>query len=954
MRSRPNSYLVPVTFLGMAIFLLEGCFICWAENNGRFSGPLQQLWWITVLLLLVLLFLSAYLTIRASRRRAILENLVAQKTAQLTESENNFRTFFESMTDIMLVATLEGEIIFTNQAARDKLGYSDAELASMHVLEWHPENRRPEAEVIFQAIINGERATCDIPIITRNGFLIPVETRAWRGKWSGQKCIFAICKDRSAEEEARQRFERLFRCNPSPMALSSLSDRRFLDVNNAFLETTGYNYDEIIGKTSFELGLLEPAKQLEVATERLQSEGALANFELRVRRKDGSLRHGLFSGEIVRIQDRQYFLTVMLDITVRKQMEQRNALIGHMLDIAPAAITVHDTHGRFLFANQSAIRMHGYKNEEALFATTVFEMDTPENRSLFPQRIRQITAKGEASFEVTHYHRDGSTFPLAILAKSIEWDGQPAILSIGTDITERKQAEAERMRLMSAVEQASEIFVITDPRANIEYVNPAFEKVTGYRREAVLGQNPRILKSGEQDDAFYRNMWDTLTSGKTWRGRMVNRCRDGTHYTEEATISPVRNSAGETIHYVAVKRDITEHLRMSEMLQQAQKMESVGRLAGGVAHDFNNMLGVILGHAELALKQLEQSEASEPLRVRFSEIYKAAERSANLTRQLLAFARKQAVTPEILDLNETVTTMIKMLQRLIGENIDLLWRPAENIDAVLIDPSQVDQILANLCVNARDAIAGTGRVIIETDMAVLNETRCREYTEAVPGRYVMLTVSDNGCGMDREMQKNIFEPFYTSKEAGKGTGLGLATVYGIVKQNEGFIAVHSKPGQGSTFRVYLPSCAARSAQAQEQQEFSPPAGGNETVLLVEDEPLVLEMTAIMLDQCGYKVIHAATPGEAIRLAREYAGDIHLLLTDVVMPEMNGRELARKLLASYPHLKCLFMSGYAANVITHQKLLDQDLHFIQKPFTIGDLQKKVRRTLESPQNHIHDG
>ncbi len=395
--------------------------------------------------------------------------------------------------------------------------------------------------------------------------------------------------------------------------------------------------------------------------------------------------------------------------------------------------------------------------------------------------------------------------------------------------------------------------------------------------------------------------------------------------------------------------DITERIRaederrrLEEQLSQSQKMESVGRLAGGVAHDFNNMLGVILGQAELALDEVGESG---PVVDCLQEIYKAALHSADLTRQLLAFARKQTAVPKVLDLNETVEGMLKMLRRIIGEHIDLTWLPAGRSVTVRVDPMQIDQILANLCVNARDAIRDTGRITIETDVVDFDEAYCAEHPDSVPGHYVLLAVSDSGCGMDAETIKHLFEPFFTTKDMGKGTGLGLATVYGIVRQNDGFVNVYSEPEQGSTFKVYLPS-HARETPTGSGEETLPVAGfGDETILLVEDEQAILKMTLKVLEKYGYNVLVAASPDEAIRLAREYQGPIHLLITDVIMPGMNGRDLAAKLLARQPGLKCLFMSGYTASVITNHGVLEEGVNFIQKPFRQHDMAVKVRKVLD---------
>ena len=415
------------------------------------------------------------------------------------------------------------------------------------------------------------------------------------------------------------------------------------------------------------------------------------------------------------------------------------------------------------------------------------------------------------------------------------------------DITARKHADAERKRLLAAIEQSPEAIVMTDSQGVIQFVNPAFEHTTGYSQKEAVGQNPRILKSGEQDEHFYRNLWDTISSGRTWTGRIVNKRKDGTLYTEETTISPVCDSTGQIVNYVGVKRDISEHLRLSAQFHQAQKMEAVGILAGGVAHDFNNMLSVILGYTELSLSKMDPNQ---PLYADLKEIHKAAERSTDITRQLLAFARKQTINPVVLDLNQNVESMLKMLRRLIGEDINLVWLPKTGQCLVDMDPTQIDQILANLCVNSRDAIAGVGKMTIETGSEVIDESYCADHYGFIEGDYILLTVSDDGCGMDKKTVDQIFEPFFTSKGLGHGTGLGLSTVYGIVKQNNGFINVYSEPGKGTTFRVYLPRYADLAVDIIPEKAVEVPHGGGETVLVVEDEPVLLKMAKAMLEKCN--------------------------------------------------------------------------------------------------------
>ena len=393
-----------------------------------------------------------------------------------------------------------------------------------------------------------------------------------------------------------------------------------------------------------------------------------------------------------------------------------------------------------------------------------------------------------------------------------------------------------------------------------------------------------------------------------------------------------------------LKRAAEEKERLEGQLLQARKMESIGRLAGGVAHDFNNMLGVILGHAELAL---EGPLPDQALRDGLQEIRKAAERSADLTRQLLAFARKQTAVPKVLDLNETVEGMLKMLRRLIGEHIELDWRPGRDLGPVRVDPSQIDQILVNLCVNARDAIGESGKVSLATASAVLDEAACAGHEGVLPGEYVRLSVGDSGCGMDAQTLAQIFEPFFTTKPMGQGTGLGLATVYGIVKQNQGLIHVDSEPGQGTLFQIYLPRHEAKARPSPEEEGGKPAAPGHATILLVEDEPAILNMGRMMLERLGYAVRVAATPGEALRVAREHAGEIRLLMTDVVMPEMNGRDLAKRILSMHPGIRRLFMSGHTSDILARHGVLDEGVCFIQKPFSMKTLAGKIREALDGP-------
>ncbi len=503
--------------------------------------------------------------------------------------------------------------------------------------------------------------------------------------------------------------------------------------------------------------------------------------------------------------------------------------------------------------------------------------------------------------------------------------------------------------LFNATNEA--IFVHDAQSGRILDINERMLEMYGYQHEEALTVDLGHLSAGtppysqaEADDNIRKALFEGPQVFE-WRSRK----KTGELFWSEVSLKKISMHDYDKI--IAVVRDVSdrkqseeEKSKLESQLQQAQKMESVGRLAGGVAHDFNNMLSVILGHAELAIMK---AGPSHPLSPHLEEIHNAAERSADLTRQLLAFARKQAVTPKVLKLNESVAGMLKMLQRLIGEDISLTWRPGTQLWPVKLDPSQIDQILANLCVNARDAIDNTGRITIETGNKSIDTGYCASNPEAVPGEYVWLTISDDGCGMDKETRNHIFEPFFTTKSVGEGTGLGLSTVYGIVKQNNGFVNVYSEPGQGTTFAVYLPRHTGTSGETATAAVAAPAQHGNETILLVEDEAAILNMATLMLENIGYSVLAASGPAEALRLAAEHSGRFQLLITDVIMPDMNGRDLAKNMLAAHPEVKCLYMSGYTANAIAHHGVLDEGLHFIQKPFTLPDLAAKVRETLNTP-------
>lgn len=548
---------------------------------------------------------------------------------------------------------------------------------------------------------------------------------------------------------------------------------------------------------------------------------------------------------------------------------------------------------------------------------------------------------------------DGSVRWISTTGKGVYGKDKPLrMIGVCMDVTERKRSEQalreSEEKYRGIFETSTQGIVVADLETRrFVYVNQALCNMLGYVEEEMLKLGVGDIHPPESLDYIY-SVFELQAAGLQKQPvEMPCLCKDGTIIYADVVAAPTaflgrRCNLGFFADVAERRRSAEEKEKLQSQLLQAQKMESIGRLAGGVAHDFNNMLSIILGHAELAKEKIDPDNE---IHADLAAIIGAAGRSADLTRQLLAFARKQTVSPKVLDMNDVVAGMLKMLQRLIGENIELAWLPEANIWPVLIDPGQVDQILANLCVNSRDAIKTAGRITIETENVTLNREYCDTHVGYIAGDYVLLSVSDDGCGMDKDTLSHLFEPFFTTKEIGSGTGLGLATIYGIVKQNSGFINVYSEPGYGATFKIYLPRYLGAEKQKPDEAQQASPKKGQGVILLVEDEPTLLNLGQLMLEKLGYTVLPADSPGKGLQLTQEHAGKIDLLITDVVMPEMNGRDLALMVTALQPKIKQLFMSGYTADVIVHSGVLDAGIAFIQKPFSLQELSEKISSILE---------
>jgi two-component system, cell cycle sensor histidine kinase and response regulator CckA len=766
-------------------------------------------------------------------------------------------------------------------------------------------------------------------------------------------------------QASEARFKAFFDLAPFNCAVTDL-EGRYRMVNQTLCRQIGRQEEEIVGHTRDELGIIVDNSCSKDLRNTLLDTGAVKHQEVVVTMINGPL-YVIYSSRLIESCGEQLILSASVDISERKRMEgalreseNRFNMLFQSAPI-PLAFASEVDEYRATTWNEAWYRTFGYSQEEAdrKSGADFHLWVDPEDRRRFIDMARK--QNHVAGWEALLRRCDGRIRTCEVFGRFIGKTGHQILMAAYLDITESKQAE---MTLKESEQRFSKAFHSSPAPMSISDietgrfidVNEKLLQMLERTRNEIIGRTSYEIGMWVDPEVRVRLGKRVQESGsiKDEKVQFIaksGKIRDVLCSTEIITLEGAEAMLSLLYDCTDRNKAEKEKEKLQAQLQQSQKMESVGRLAGGVAHDYNNMLGVIIGHTELAMLKTDKSHAMQP---HLRQIMNAAQRSSELTQQLLAFARRQTIAPKILDLNASVATTLQMVRVLIGENIELVWTPGDEIYPVKIDPIQFNQMLMNLCVNARDAISGTGRITIETVRLILDEAYCASNAYFVPGDYVVLIVSDNGCGIAKEIQSKIFEPFFTTKGAGKGTGLGLATAYGIVKQNDGFINVYSEPGRGTTFRIYLPRHEVLTVDSRKPEVDSIPRGLGEVVLVVEDEAFMLNIIAIMLTDLGYRVLAASTPAEALHFGKEQAGAIHLLMTDIVMPEMNGRELEQHIQKSNPGIRCLFMSGYTANVISHHGVLDKDVHFIQKPFTLKDMAIKVRETLDQkPEDYGHN-
>ncbi len=768
--------------------------------------------------------------------------------------------------------------------------------------------------------------------------------------------VRALLRIRRAEAEVRRSTEMLRAVAEGTTDAVFVKDRagKYLFFNEAAARFVGRPVSEVLGKDDTALFDPESAARVMARDRRVMESGrpetdeehltaaGVARTYLATKapyRDDAGNVHGIIG--------------ISRDVTERRRLEaERDQLLArHQLQIErlPLAYVLHDAELRVIEWNPAAEALFGYRKDEVLGQDVLPLLVPPDTLPHVGEVFERLRAGDMTAHSVNaNRTKDGRT----ILCN---WYNTPltdrtgafaGVLGLAVDVTRERQSE-EALRLRErALESVSQGILIVDalrPDLPIIYANPAFERLTGYTRGEVIGRNGRMLQGRDTDPTALAELRRAVREGRACTVELLNYKKDGTPFWNELSVSPVRDGEGRLTHFVGVQTDVTARRRLEEQYRQSQKMEVVGRLAGGIAHDFNNLLTVINGYGEVVMCALKPGDQTREL---VGEMVKAGERAASLTRQLLAFSRQQMMTPRVLNLNTVVTDMEKMLRRVIGEDIDLEARLQPGLNPVKADPGQIEQVILNLAVNARDAMPRGGKLTVETRNVELEGDCAGSSAGLAPGNYVLLAVSDTGVGMPPDVRARVFEPFYTTKGPGKGTGLGLATVHGIISQSGGRVEVYSEPGHGTTFKIYLPRTSGPAPTGKSHAGTQAPAPkGSETVLLAEDEDSVRALSHQILQSSGYNVLVAADGESALRVVEQETGPIHLLVSDVVMPGMGGRQLVERLQDAHPEMRVLYLSGYADDAVIRHGVLEAEVNFLQKPFSGTALARKVREVLD---------
>jgi PAS domain S-box-containing protein len=883
----------------------------------------------------------------------------ARRAAELANA--HLAAIVESSDEAIVSKTLGGVVVSWNPAAERLYGWSAAETVGRDASFLVPADKADEFARIGHRLRAGEHIEyLETVRLHRDGGRIDVAltispVRDPGGQLVGVSKTARDIRARKRAEEALRASEARYRdLIESIPALVCVYDGGGNPVlyNRRWYEYTGRSDPDPASDRWHEALHPDDAAGAVAAWDRCRASGAAYAFEHRLRRADGAYRWFLSQGTALRGSGRTEWVGICTDIDDAKRAKESLAAnesrYRRLFETAQDGILILDAaSGQVFDANPFLTALLGYRLEELvgkeLWQIGLFR-DIDSNKAAF----RTLQETGYVRYDhLPLVTKDGRQIQVEFVSNVYTVGAARVVQCNIRDITERNRAEEAlrfRDRAIGAATQGLMIADAARPDRPLVYVSPGFERLTGYASDEVLARNCRMLQGADTDPAAVARLREALAAGESCTVELLNYRKDGTTFWNELSISPVRDGAGRLTHFVGVQVDVTARRGLEEQFRQAQKMEAVGRLAGGIAHDFNNLLTIINGYSDLLVQRLPPDD---PARELVAEIRKAGERSAGLTRQLLAFSRQQILAPRVLDLNAMVADTEKMLRRLIGEDVRLVTALDPDPWAVRADPGQIEQVLMNLALNARDAMPTGGRLTIETRNVDLDETYTRTHADARPGPHVLLSVADDGSGMAAEVRARIFEPFFTTKGPGKGTGLGLATVYGIVKQSGGHVAVYSELGLGTTFKVYLPRAEPAAGGVKPRSGLAPPPGGTETVLLAEDEAGVRDLIRRVLADRGYAVLAADDGAAAVRLAAGHRGPIHLLITDVVMPDVGGRAVAERVAERHPAVRVLFVSGYTDDAIIRHGVLRDGVNFLQKPFSPLALAFKVREVLDAP-------
>lgn len=905
---------------------------------------------------------------RVTEILAVGSDITALKRAEedLKNAEERYRSVFANAAIGVDLVDAEGRFVEANASLAQMLGYSVDELTELTIFDvTHPEDVE-NSRSRYQKMVQGQTDSYRFEkrYVRKDGAIVwaDVSVSPVRGPDGNHVATIGVIADvtdrKNSEEELKtshHRLDQIIQFLPDATMVID-TDGRIIAWNKAMEELTGVPGSSMLGKGDYEYALPFYGTRRPVMLDLvLNPDEEIASRYLFVKREGNRLFSETYLPDF-RGHGPTWFWNVaaplydengrvvgaiesVRDITKLKQSEEAlrtsEERFRILADGAFEGIVI-SKEGVILDCNNVFCEMTGYSLDE-IVGMNVVDMVVPEFKRI---ALQHILSGSQEEYESAILRKDGLIVPAKVKGKNFPYEGGTARIASVRDMSETRKAQETQKRLATAIEQAAEGVLITDKDGLIQYANPAVERITGFSREELVGNTPRIFRSGEHDQEFYHNLWETIKSGKTWSGRFTNRKKDGSLYYEDATVSPVRGTSGEIVNFVAVKRDITETLELSKQLYHAQKMEAVGTLAGGIAHDFNNILQVVLGYSELVL-----SDEQFPSRFRedLARINQASRNGADLVQRLLTFSRKTEIKPLHINLNRRIEQLRQMLSRTISKLIQIELILADDLAAINADPTQVDQILVNLAVNARDAMPTGGRLIIETENVTLDANYSRAHLGATPGRYVLLTVSDTGHGMDKETLQHIFEPFFTTKGQGEGTGLGLATVYGIVKQHGGYIMCYSEPGAGTTFKIYFPAIVADEELTGTAVKIIPRKGAG-TILLVDDEEHVRDLGVQILTKAGYKVVTASNGKEAVNMYARRGDEIVLVVLDLMMPEMGGKKCLQNLRELNPQVRVIIASGYSANGATKETLSSGAKGFVNKPYDIRQLLEVVGKVL----------